>query len=208
MKMIVAAVPAAGKSTVLQLVKKRLPEVKIVIFGDLMFEIAKKKFNLKDRDEMREKISVDDYKIIQEETSQEIANMPEKSIIVDTHLSIKMSHGFYPGIPEHIARIIKPDLVAVLEYNPKDVVERRKKDAVIKDNKITEIGTTRIPRSKRDIETEEQIQKHQEFNRILAFVIGNFAGCPVKIIDLTYKEKKPFEHAFKAAEEIINELKA
>lgn len=208
MKMIVAAVPAAGKSTVLQLVKKQCPEVKIVIFGDLMFEIAKKKFGIKDRDEMRKKISVNNYKNIQEIVSKEISEMPEKSIIIDTHLSIKMPNGFYPGVPENIASMIKPDSVVILEYDPKEIVKRRKKDAELKSQKVTEIGTVRIPRGKRDIDSEKGIRQHQEFNRILAFVIGNFAGCSVKIIDLTFKEKKPFEHAIKASEEIVKELKA
>jgi adenylate kinase len=48
MKIIVAAVPGAGKTTTLEYVKKILPEAKVVNVGDLILEIAKEKFGIKD----------------------------------------------------------------------------------------------------------------------------------------------------------------
>jgi adenylate kinase len=53
MKIIVAAVPGAGKTTTLEYVKKILPEAKVVNVGDLILEIAREKFGIKDRDELR-----------------------------------------------------------------------------------------------------------------------------------------------------------
>lgn len=207
MRIVVTSVPGAGKSTILQLVKKKVPEVKIVNVGDIMFEIAKKKFKLKDRDEIRKKLSIKDWRYVQELAAKKIGKIKSKMLIIDTHVALKSPHGYFPGLPDHIAKLINPDKLILLEFNPSDVLIRRKKDLKLKKPEPTEIGTIRIPRAERDIETEEEIEQHQKVNREYAYIIGNVANCAVKIINLRFKEKKPYEQAYKGAEEIIKELK-
>jgi adenylate kinase len=207
MKIIVASVPGAGKTTILQLVKKKLPEARVVSVGDLMFEVAREKFKIKNRDEMRKKLSVKEHRYAQKMAYRKIAKMKDKIVLIDTHLSVKTPKGFFPGLSDELAKMIRLDGIILLEFNPKDVIKRRKKDAKLKKIESAEIGTIRTPRE-REIETEAEIEEHQQFNRHYAFIVGNVADAPVKILEFRFKERKPFEHAKKAAEEIVKLIKA
>jgi adenylate kinase len=74
-KIIVTAVPGAGKSTILKRVVEKIPSIKIVNFGDIMLEEASKRFGINDRDELRKKLNFKDYKILQEDAAKIIAGM-------------------------------------------------------------------------------------------------------------------------------------
>lgn len=196
MKIIVVAVPGGGKTTIMNYVKKRKPDVLIVNFGDYMFEIAKARFDVKDRDEMRRKIPVDEYRAIQEEAARRIAEL-KGDVLIDTHAAIKKPEGFYPGLPDYIVSMMKPDAIMIFEFDPYIVLQRRMKD-------IRGEGTTL--RTGRDLESVEAIEAHQQANRYFAFAAANASGCAVKIVDLRFKESHPFEHAEIGAEEIIKLL--
>lgn len=185
MKIVIAAVPGAGKTTVLDYVRKKLPEVKIVNVGDLIFEMAKN--GIKHRDEMREKLSIEQERMLQEKAARKISKMKDKNILIDTHMCIKTPSGYLPGMSDKIASIIKPDVVIVLEFNPKDILERRKNS----------------PKRKRDIETEEAIEEHQNFTKQFALNTAAKVEATVEVINLRKKQSKPFEHAIKASDEII-----
>ncbi len=191
MKVIVASVPGAGKTTILKFVKEKLPYAKIVHAGDLFFEIAKKKLKIKNRDEMRQKLSLKQQKNLQDEVMKKISKMKGKILFIDTHLSIKTPHGYFPAQSEKSMHWLKPDMIIVLEFRPEDVIERRKLD------------TSR----QRDVETTEEISEHQKINRELAIAAAEEAESSISIIDLTYLQKKPFEHAMKAADEIVKLVK-
>ena len=132
--------------------------------------------------------------------------MKDKIILIDTHMSVKTPEGFFPGLSDELAKLLKPDAIVLLEYDPKVIIERRKKDLKLKKMESIEVGVVRMPR-KREIESEEEIEQHQQFNRNYAFIVGNVADAPVKILNLRFKEKKPYEHAEKAAEEIIEMIR-
>lgn len=191
MKIIVASVPGAGKTTVLKYVKKELPEAKVVHTGDLALEIVSKEFGIKDRDDIRKKLSVEQQRLVQNNIYEKISKMKDEIILIDTHLSFKTTSGYFPGLPDRTVEIIKPDAIVILEFNPKDVKERRSKD----------------PTRKRDVETEEEIEEHQKINKSFAAAAAAVAECPIEVIDLRYEQKKPFEHAYKAAEQIIQLIK-
>lgn len=55
MKIVLVALAGSGKTTIMNYVRQKLPDVKIVNYGDIMLEIAKKKFGIEHRDEMRKK---------------------------------------------------------------------------------------------------------------------------------------------------------
>ena len=189
MKIVVAAVPGAGKSTVLEYVKKKMPEIKVVNVGDLIFEMAKD--GIKHRDEMRLKLSIEQEKMFQEKAAEKIARMRDKLILIDTHMCIKTPSGYLPGMSDKVASIVKPDVIIVLDFDPKDVLERRKKD----------------PKRRRDVETEEAIEEHQNFTKQFALNTAAKVEAAVEVINLRKKQKKPFEHAVKAAGEIVRIIK-
>lgn len=188
MKIVIVALPGSGKTTILNFVKQKLPDVKIVNYGDVMLEIAKKRFGIQHRDEMRKKIPVDEYRKVQEEAAEYIASLTG-DVIIDTHASIKIGGGYYPGLPDRIISKLKPDVILLLEYDPKVILERRKKD----------------PDRFRDLESEEEIEMHQQANRYYAFAAANAGESTVHVLNFRGKpESRPFEHAEVAAEYIVN----
>ncbi|RLE78384.1 MAG: adenylate kinase [Thermoprotei archaeon] len=202
MRVIVVAVPGAGKSTTLQLLKRMRPDVKIVNFGDFMFEIAKEKYGVRDRDEMRKKLSLEQYRELQLEAAKRIAEI-SGDVVVDTHLAIKTPKGYYPGLPTEVARLLSPDVIAVIEINPSIVLERRLKDLRLSKPVVTRVGTVRYPRAKRDVETVEEIELHQQMNRYFSVAVANETRATVKVIDLRgVVQRRPFEHAEIAAREL------
>ncbi|MFQ6124741.1 MAG: AAA family ATPase [Candidatus Heimdallarchaeota archaeon] len=202
MKMVLAAVPGAGKSTVMHLIQKELPEINIVTLGDFMYNIAKKDYGIHDRDEMRKKLSPTGYRDVQERAATNISQLTG-DVLIDTHLSIKTSFGYYPGLPDDLVRLIQPDVIVLLEFEPKIVLNRRKKDIELNNEKTTLIGTVVKPRAGRELENLEDIDHQQQLNRYFAVAAANAARCSVKIIDLRFEQHIPFEHAQTAAKELI-----
>jgi len=208
LRVVVVAVPGAGKTTTLQLLQKMIPEVKIVNFGDYMFEKAKKLYGIKDRDEMRKKLSLEEYRKLQEEAAKEISELPG-DVVVDTHVAIKMSTGYYPGLPSRVVRILKPDVIVVMEFDPKLIIERRLKDVGLKKPVVTEVGTLRQPRSKRDLETPDEIEMHQQMNRYFAVAAAHEVEACVKVLDFRkVPQTRPFEHAEIGAKMLADLIKA
>jgi len=191
MKIIVVSVPGGGKSTVLEYVKKKIPEAKIVTAGDIFLEIASKKYGIKDRDELRKKLSLEQQREIQEKVARRIARMRGKILLINTHVTIKTPYGYFHALSEKTMKIMKPDMIILLEFDPKDVLKRRIADKS----------------RKRDVESLEKIEEHQMINRNVAFDVASQFECPVKIIDLRFKEKMPFEQAIKGAKEIVKMIR-
>jgi len=206
MKIVLVAVPGSGKSSSIQLVQKEIPDVKKIIYGDYMFEIAREKYGIKDRDNMKKKLSIEDQTKLQEVAAEEIAKIPG-NVIVDTHGSIKTPLGYWPGLPTNIITKLRPDAIALLEFNPEAVIKRREKDINIEKPEVTAVGTIREPRPARYSETLEEIELQQQLNRVFAIAAANQIGCPIKIISLKYTEKEEFDHANRAAQEIIKMIK-
>jgi len=190
MKIVLVALSGSGKTTIMSLVRQRLPDVQIVNYGDVMLEIAKRKFGIQHRDEMRKKIPVDEYRKIQEEAAEYIASL-SGDVIIDTHASIKIMGGYYPGLPDRVISRLKPDVILLIEYDPKIIIERRRRD----------------PDRFRDVEAEEEIEMQQMANRYFAFAAANAGESTVHILGFRGKpESRPFEHAEMAAEYIVNLL--
>ena len=205
MKLILIAVPGSGKSTIIQLVQKKYPTIKKIVYGDLMFKIAKKEFDIKDKDHIR-KLPIKEQKKLQEKVAVEIADMTGNAII-DTHASVKTIMGYWSGLPTSVINQLEPDAIVIAEFRPEDIIKRRKKDMQLKKPIVTKASTLRKPRPARDIEQENEIGFHQQINRSFAIASANQINCPLKIIDLKFPEKSEFEHAIIAADEIIRMIK-
>ncbi len=191
MKMIVVAVPGSGKTTILKYVKEMMPEISIVNYGDVMLELAREHYGIHNRDEMRKVLSVEEYRKIQEMAADKIAAM-EGDIIVDTHASIKMRGGYYPGLPDRIMARLRPDIILLLEFDVEKIMERRSKDR----------------ERSRDLESGEEVEMHQMANRYYAFAAANAGECTVHIVNLRgVPETRPFEHAEMAARRIVELFK-
>ncbi|KUO92605.1 MAG: adenylate kinase [Thermocladium sp. ECH_B] len=189
MKIVLVAVPGAGKSTTLNMVKEKMPDVAVVNYGDVMLDIAKRMYGITHRDEMRRKIPVDEYRKVQEMAAEEIAKM-SGDVLIDTHASIQVQGGYYPGLPDRIMAKLRPDAIVLLEFSPKDISQRRSKDESLR---------------AREAEGENEIEMHQLANRYYAFAAANAGECSVYILDYRNKpQTRPFEHAEASANFIIN----
>lgn len=162
---IVTGTPGVGKSTVMNEAIKGT-DLKVIVFGDVMFEMAKQMGLVKDKDEMRSKISLDKYKELQDRAADKIAAMPG-NIVVDTHATIKKPEGYYPGLPETVLRKLKPKAIAVIEARPSDIEMRRKTDPT---------------RMRLDLGGTEQVIEHQNINRAFVAAYSVISGSFVKIV--------------------------
>ncbi|MGY5150082.1 MAG: adenylate kinase [Candidatus Nitrosopumilus sp. bin_68KS] len=138
-RIILVGIPGVGKTTILkkmvEILKNRNKTVHVVSFGTLMFEVAKEN-GLKDRDELRH-LPVSKQQHLQKIAAEKIAAYGEQVIIVDTHAFINSPEGYYPGLPEHVLKIIKPTNFVSVSAKPEEIYNRRMTDETRNRDKIT-----------------------------------------------------------------------
>lgn len=93
--------------------------------------------------------------------------MNENIIIIDTHLFIKTSQWYYPGIPLNIVQIIRPTHLLLIIANAGEISLRRQAD------------TTRH----RELLSEEEIQHEIDLSRMMIVSLANLTGSPFTIIE-------------------------
>ncbi|HSB47084.1 MAG TPA: adenylate kinase [Candidatus Bilamarchaeum sp.] len=157
--MIIAmGVPGAGKTTVLKGLKT---DYKVVNYGDLMLEIEKKEFGIKDRDEMR-KLPIEKQKYAQKLTAEALAKMSGK-VILDTHCSVYTPSGYYPGLPFDFLKLWKVEALVYITAHPDQIAQRRSND----------------PTRLRDI---DNIELHDDMNKAYLAAYSAFTGAPAVIL--------------------------
>jgi len=141
-RIILVGIPGVGKTTILsklvETLKNHHKTVNVISFGTLMFEVAKES-GLKDRDDLR-KLPVNEQQHLQKITAEKIAAHTEQFLIVDTHAFINSPEGYYPGLPEHVLKIIKPTNFVSVSAKPEEIYNRRMKDTTRNRDKITLIN--------------------------------------------------------------------
>ncbi len=159
---IVMGLPGAGKSTVLSAASGT--GYKTLNYGDLMFGIAKKKFGLGHRDELR-KLDPEKQKAVQAAVGDELALMHGK-IILDTHCSVSTPKGYLPGLPYPLLSKLRVEHVVLITAPLEEIAARRKSDA------------TRV----RDAEADEALSEHDAMNRALLAAYACLTGATALII--------------------------
>jgi len=138
-KIVMVGIPGVGKTTLLSKIVKILIDNKksvgMISFGTLMFEVAKEN-GLTDRDELR-KLPVTEQQRLQKIAAEKIASQNEEIIIIDTHAFITSPEGYYPGLPEHVLKIIKPTNFISISAKPEEIYNRRMTDDTRNRDKIT-----------------------------------------------------------------------
>ena len=136
---ILIGIPGVGKTTLLskimEILETHKKNVHMVSYGTLMFEIAKEN-GITDRDELR-KLAVTEQQHLQKVAAEKIASHTEEIIIIDTHAFISSPEGYYPGLPEHVLKIIKPTNFVSVSAKPEEIYNRRMKDTTRNRDKIT-----------------------------------------------------------------------
>ena len=185
-KIILVGIPGVGKTTLLNEVVEKLKEqdktANVYSFGTLMFEVSKE-HGIEDRDDLR-KLPVAEQQNLQKMAAEKLASMTDEIIIIDTHAFISSPEGYYPGLPEHVLKIIKPTNFVSVYAKPEEIYSRRKNDLTRHRDKITIAN----------------VKKELDFQSAFISACAVITGSPVKHV--LNGEGKVDE----AADKIINSL--
>ena len=137
-KIVMVGIPGVGKTTLLtklvEMVENHHKTISVVSFGSLMFDIAKNN-GINDRDELR-KLPVSKQKELQKLAAEKIASLEDEVVIIDTHAFISSPEGYYPGLPEHVLKIVQPTNFISVSAKPEEIYSRRLKDTTRNRDKI------------------------------------------------------------------------
>jgi len=179
---MITGIPGVGKSTITRLALQRTAiKFRLVNFGDLMFEEALKAGLVKHRDGMR-KLDPMVQKKLQLSAARRVVEIAEREpVLLDTHATIRTPMGYLLGFPREVIETIRPNYIVIIEATPSEILGRRLRDL----------------KRDRDVETEEQIQRHQDLNRAAAISYAMHSDALIKVIE---------NHEDKGLEEAVNEL--
>ncbi|AEK72853.1 adenylate kinase [Thermococcus celericrescens] len=179
---MITGIPGVGKSTITKLaLKKSRAKFRLVNFGDLMFDEAVGAGLVRHRDEMR-KLDPNVQKELQMKAARRIVEMSQREpVLIDTHATIRTPVGYLLGFPREVIEVINPNFIVIIEAAPSEILGRRLRDL----------------KRDRDVETEEQIQRHQDLNRAAAVSYAMHSNALIKIIE---------NHEDKGLQEAVHEL--
>ena len=166
---IVVGIPGVGKTTVITKTKDILLQsgynTTVVVFGSVMLSEAKK-MGIGDRDQIR-KLSLAGQQNLQNLAADYICSVKEDLVIVDTHLFIRTSSGFFPGIPQNVIQKLKPRNLILITATPEEILARRAKDES----------------RNRDMVSIEEIKKELGLSISMISTISILSGSAFEIVD-------------------------
>ena len=166
---IVVGIPGVGKTTVITRTKDILLQsgynTTVVVFGSVMLSEAKK-MGIGDRDQIR-KLSLSGQQNLQNLAADYICSVKEELVIVDTHLFIRTSSGFFPGIPQNVIQKLKPRNLILITATPEEILARRAKDES----------------RNRDMVSIEEIKKELGLAISMISTISILSGSAFEIVD-------------------------
>ena len=167
-KVIIVGIPGVGKTTlvskIVEILRTKQKSISVHSFGTVMLEEAKKN-GIKDRDELR-KLSMEKQTNLQKMAAQKIALLQDDLVIIDTHAFISTNAGFYPGLPNSVLQIIKPDNFISVSARPEDIYNRRMKDST----------------RNRDLVSIESIKKELSVQDAMLSSCSVLSGSPMKTV--------------------------
>ena len=138
-RIILVGIPGVGKTTLLSKIVDHIRDhqrsVRVVSYGTLMLDVAREN-GLNDRDELR-KLPIPKQQDLQKMAAEKIAASTEDVVIIDTHAFISSQEGYYPGLPEHVLKIIRPSNFVSVSAKPEEIYSRRMSDETRNRDKIT-----------------------------------------------------------------------
>jgi adenylate kinase len=166
---IVVGIPGVGKTTVITKTKDILLQsgynTTVIVFGSVMLSEAKK-MGIGDRDQIR-KLSLSGQQNLQNIAADYICSVKEDLVIVDTHLFIRTSSGFFPGIPQNVIQKLKPRNLILITATPEEIIARRAKDES----------------RNRDMVSIEEIKKELGLAITMISTISILSGSAFEIVD-------------------------
>lgn len=163
---IIAGVPGAGKSTVLDdVAKKRSEKFEVISFGTEMFNLCLEKKLVENRDQMRN-LSHSLQHEMQIETAKNISNK-NTNVLLDTHCAIKTPGGYMTGMTDEMLSILKPKAIILVDAHEVEISGRRKTDKA---------------RLTRTVEAYDEIKLHKKMNRSFAVSFAQKSNALLKVV--------------------------
>ena len=167
-KVVIVGIPGVGKTSLVtrlvELITKQNKTVGVHSFGTVMLEEAMKN-GIKDRDELR-RLSIDKQKNLQKMAAEDIANLKDDVVLIDTHAFISTKSGFYPGLPNYVIQIIQPTNFIAITASPDEIHDRRMKDET----------------RNRDAISIEDIKKELAVQDAMLSSCSVLSGSPMKVV--------------------------
>jgi len=188
---VVTGIPGTGKTTVcnelLKLTEAAGRNLAVINFGTVMVELSDKSDKSLHRDELRKsKLSFQrDLQFEAAKIISERAMNAEGDVVVDTHMAIKTSEGYWAGLPLPVLKLLKPSMFVLVEAEPHDVLSRRFGDKT----------------RRRDKALKSEVAEELVFSRLMAAACSVMTGASVKIV------KNPSGKQVEAAEEVLKALR-
>ena len=182
---IIMGLPGAGKSTVIASLKKIIPELNVVNFGDIAVEAGKRLYKIESRDDMRKKLSVDQNKRLQEEAVAVLSKMTGPNVLLDTHCAVKTNTGYLPGLPFWMLQKLKVEGLILVSAKPEEIYYRRQNDPL---------------RPGRDAESLDEMKQHDSISKYMLAAYAVLSGAPAMIIS---NEQGKVDDAARAAAKMI-----
>ena len=192
---VVTGVPGVGKTTVIRRLQEKAEaqglKVLVVNFGSFMLDFAVREGIIEDRDKIRTlplrrqlELQARAAKAIVEYAASQLG--PGDYLVVDTHALVRTVAGYWPGLPKHVIDELKPDMIAVIEADPRIVAARQERDKT---------------RYRADIGGPEGVARLMEYARAASFASAVFYASTVAVIE------NPEGAPDKAAEELLSYMK-
>ena len=165
LRVVVVGIPGVGKTTVVEKLVSTMAGAKLVTFGTVMFEEARKRKWVSRRDDLR-KLPVRRQKALQGIAATKISRMKEPVVLVDTHLVVRTPEGFWPGLPFEVVRALKPTHLVLVEASPDEILSRRTTDKL----------------RYRDDVSSEGLAEEKALARSFLAVSSTLTGAPMLIV--------------------------
>jgi adenylate kinase len=182
---VIMGLPGAGKTTVIASLRKLMPKLKVINFGDIALEAGKRLYSIESRDDMRRKLSVEQQQKLQQEAVAVLSRMTERNVLLDTHCAVKTATGYLPGLPFWMLQRLKIDGFILVSAKPEEIFNRRKND---------------LERPGRDAESLDEMKLHDAISRGMLAAYAVLAGAPAMVVE---NSEGMVENAAKMAESMI-----
>jgi len=184
---LVTGTAGAGKTTILtRLSELNGNKIRVLNMGTEMLEIAKDKFNVTDRDQLR---AMDDKSVIAVRNAimQKVIESKEDTII-DTHASVKQGRRYRPGFSIDELEKIRISAIIYIDTTSEEVLERSFSDST----------------RKRAYDTIAEIDEWRSVNISIISTFAVYLNIPIYIIyNQAGKQNEAAEELDRITKEII-----
>lgn len=185
-------IPGVGKTTVLNelrdLARQNRVNLTVLNYGTIMNEIMRDLGKDLHRDKMREQ-TIETQRKVQELAASELANRSTQgTVVIDTHMFVRTGSGMWAGLPQNVLNRLTPQLLVLVEADPKQIAARRRGDS------------DRI----REQTIEDEIAFDLEWSRATAAASAVATGSPVKVIrNDEGRQKQAAQELFEAIRNLV-----